>query len=349
MSVKPLSGQTPNIFTTTTLSSASLFVKTTTASGAASKAATSAGPVDAVTFSAKALASLKGQAASAASPAGTETAPAAAKTTAPEAGWTGPSIQFKRPSLTLEGDQPAFAPGANQAIMDYQRDKMAHRFGMMSSVREALGLSANIDDGGGVALTGKIADVIDKTLALDGKGGPQKPPELLAREAAQQGTSGMPEGTAKTSMITLYLPGTQGTGSEQIEIMIDDSAMEKLAAMSPQAVKDGLVDMLGGGDEAKAGNAAMKSGAFGKFMEENKDWHPEFASSKARFGLFDPDKGNTAQPMLMIQSESRPDYVRDHVGQLVDGVMKLLRGAAPPAATAATSEAPAAAPAAVKG
>lgn len=348
MSVKPLSGQTPNIFTTTTLSSASLFVKTTTASGAASKAATSAGPVDAVTFSAKALASLKGQAASAASPAGTETAPAAAKTTAYSAGWAGPSIQFKRPSLTLEGDQPAFAPGANQAIMDYQRDKMAHRFGMMSGVREALGLSANIDDGGGVALTGKIADVIDKTLALDGKGGPQKPPELLAREA-QQGTSGMPEGTAKTSMITLYLPGTQGTGSEQIEIMIDDSAMEKLAAMSPQAVKDGLVDMLGGGDEAKAGNAAMKSGAFGKFMEENKDWHPEFASSKARFGLFDPDKGNTAQPMLMIQSESRPDYVRDHVGQLVDGVMKLLRGAAPPAATAATSAAPAAAPAAVKG
>jgi hypothetical protein len=32
--------------------------------------------------------------------------------------------------------------------------------------------------------------------------------------------------------------------------------------------------------------------------------------------------------MMMIQSESRPDYVREHVGDLVDAVMGLLRGAA---------------------
>lgn len=359
MTVKPLSGSFVSLFSMTVSETSGKATARNNAASAVFKEAKgkSGPPGDKVEFSAQALAALKSGAAmpiqaKAVAPASTPTASATADsatlvkvtgagamtnpvvatsasqaTAAPLDGTDTPPLLLK-----IDGTLPRFDPHQNDEIMAYHEKVFAHHLQRNDLLRKSFGLSQDIEDGGGLALSGNIAKVIDRTMTLDGAALPEKPPALLAKEqAAAASPSTMPEGSARTSMITLYLPGSQGTGSEQIEIMFDDKAMTKLAGMSPDAVKAGMIDMLAGTEQGAAGNAAMKRGMMGKMMEENAAWHPEFANSKARYGVFDPDQGTNAQPMMMIQSESRPDYVREHVGDLVDAVMGLLRGAAPTA------------------
>ena len=332
MSMKPLSGPLPDIFA---VAPSPLFVRTV-ATGTAAAKPTKAEPQDEVAFSAQALAALKSErtasTAAAAIPGGSAGDASGATTTVFDA--------RKTPMrLRVDGDRPVFDPARDRAVLEYHRDSFEHGRERNDVLRQSFGLPGDIADGGGLALTGDITGVIDKTMALDGKPPPDKPAEMLAMEkeraAGPDPYGGSPppsEAVKNTSMITLYLPGSQGTGSEQIEIMLDNSALSKLASMSADTVKKGLVDLMTGSDSAKAGNEAVKNGDFGAFMAENKDWHPEYTSPKARVAFFDPDKGADQQPMLMIQSESRPDYVRDHADSMVDAVMGLLRGIAPAAA-----------------
>ncbi|MBK1842455.1 hypothetical protein JHL17_34175 [Azospirillum sp. YIM B02556] len=355
MTLKPLSGSFVSLFTATASGASGKAAARNDAARAVFKETKSGPPSDKVEFSAQALAALKSGAAmpvqaKAIAPASAATAASATLAKAPGGGATAaPAATPSAPQATaapldgtdtpplllnIDGTLPRFDPHRNDEIMAYHETVFAHHLQRNDLLRKNFGLPQNIEDGGGLALSGNIAKVIDRTMVLDGAVLPEKPPALLAKEqGAAASPSTMPEGSASTSMITLYLPGSQGTGSEQIEIMFDDKAMAKLAGMSPDAVKAGMIDMLAGTEQGAAGNAAMKKGMMGKMMEENAGWHPEFAASKARFGIFDPDQGTNAQPMMMIQSESRPDYVKEHVGDLVDAVMGLLRGAAPTATT----------------
>ena len=135
-------------------------------------------------------------------------------------------------------------------------------------------------------------------------------------------------------MITLFLPGSQGTDDKQVEIWLDNRAFDKLGKMSADEVKAGLVDMLNGPDAA-ASQAAVDNGAFGAAMRTDSEHHPEYQQSKARLGFFDPQQGTNAQPWLMIQSRSEPGYVQENAGKLVDTVMSILKegaaGSPPPA------------------
>ncbi|MBP2299909.1 hypothetical protein [Azospirillum picis] len=319
------------------------------------------GPVDDVAFSKQALAMLKSgmgtPAAASGTSAGTSAgisagtapaqgaAPAGASTNAPA-----DSRAQARPSdpppwkMRVEGeiDLPRFDSNQSDDVIAYGSALMEHHRGRADYVRGEFGRLGGEDTDYGLVLSGDIAAAIDKTMALDGVALPQKPASLLAKEKeGDAGPPAMPEGTANTSMITLALPNGQKDGYDQIEIMFDDRMMDKLAGMSAEDVKAGMVDMLAGSGRGAAGNEAMKGGMMGKFIEENAAWHPEYAKSQARYGLFDPDQGTDRQPLMMIQSQTRSGYVREHVGELVEAVMGLLRGLAPgtPAATPATAPA----------
>ncbi|MCG5241975.1 hypothetical protein ACIU1J_10445 [Azospirillum doebereinerae] len=222
--------------------------------------------------------------------------------------------------------------------MSHTRSMTIHAFARNEMLRTTFGLPKAVEAGGGLMLTGNIESVIDRTMEMDAAAAQGKPVSMLEREKIGFAEDpSMPEGTANTSMITLFLPGSQGSRSEQVDILFDDATMSKLAAMTPDAVKAGLVDMMADTDAARAGTAAMSGGTLGMFIAENGDRHPEYASPKARYGLFDPEQGEGGQPMLMIQSKSRPDYVHEHADDLVDAVMGLLRSLAPPGGGAAAS------------
>jgi len=347
MSVKSLSGSVPSLFTTGTLfGKAGESAETTAAMALFKPVGRNAEPVDEVSFSSQALAALKSGAGTAASrPAPTLAASEAAafKTTsaapasAPrgasqtaasrprtdDAGHGAPAPPDRSPPrLDVEGDRPVFDPSRDAREVSRVRSGTIHGFARNEMLRTAFGLPKEVEAGGGLMLTGHIESVIDRTMQLDAGTMPERP---------------MSEPEANTSMITLLLPNSRSGLNERIEILFDDTTMSKLAAMSPDAVKAGLVDMMADTDTARAGTAAMTSGSLGQFIAENGDRHPEYASPKARYGLFDPEQGESGQPMLMIQSRSRPDYVREHADDLVDAVMGLLRGLAPSGGGAAAS------------
>lgn len=220
-------------------------------------------------------------------------------------------------------------------IIDYHRDRMEFSGRADAFLRRNFGMPSIKDNGGGLMLTGKIVDAVHKRMAADGDPPPEKSAKLQAIEAQRaaqpQDPASPPEAppstaTQRTSMIVLSLPGTQGTGSRQVELWVDNDAMDKLAAMKPDDVKRALTDLKAGDEKAEAGNAAVKNGVFGDFMRENASYHPEFTKPEARYALFDPEKGASANPMLMIQTPDMGDYVREHVGDLVDGLMNILQG-----------------------
>lgn len=220
-------------------------------------------------------------------------------------------------------------------IIDYHRDRMEFSGRADAFLRRNFGMPRLEDKGGGLMLTGKIIDAVHKRMGADGDPLPEKSAELQAIEAQRaaqpQDPASPPEAapsaaTQRTSMIVLSLPGTQGTGSRQVELWVDNDAMDRLAAMKPDDVKRGLTDLKAGDEGAKAGNAAVNNGVFGDFMRENANYHPEFTKPEARYALFDPEKGASANPMMMIQTPDMGDYVREHVGDLVDGLMNILQG-----------------------
>lgn len=210
-------------------------------------------------------------------------------------------------------------------VMKYHEEALGTRFAAMKSLRGQFGLESEIEGGGGIMLSGDIGKVIDRQMETRGLGMPEKSQEVKDWEAERASkATPPPPGWDKTSMITLFLPGTKGTGDKQIEILLDNTAFDKLNKMSADDVKAGLVDMLNGPDAA-ASKAAVDNGAFGAVMRGDSEHHPEWQNSKARLGFFDPAQGIKSQPWLMIQSESEPGYVKENAGKLVDAVMNILK------------------------
>lgn len=293
---------------------------------ARSSAPAAGAPVeDAVSFSQAALAALKAGGPTAKAPA--THGPSAPAATAPAAA---------PPMLTIDGGLETVDFKQLQRTTDLQMGHMAEQREFFhqrnDALRSAFGLPADIEQGGGLMLSGAIGDAIDGWMAANGTSKPEKPAELAAWEkarASDDGGSAQPPGTARTAMITLFLPGSQGTGSEQVEIWIDNQAFEKLASLSADEVKAGLMDLMTGGAKADSVNKAIDDGPFGQFIAENAAHHPEFGTPNARLAFTDPDGGD--HPLLMIQSESRPDYVMKNADQLVDTVMGILKAAHPQA------------------
>lgn len=302
-----------------------------TAKPAGAKSTTpAAGPAveDAVSFSQAALAALKSGAPVAtkapASHAPAVYAPATAVTTAAP-----PLLKVEGGLETVDFEQIQRMGDLLMSHLDAQRDFSRQR---NDALRSAFGLPTDIGQGGGMMLSGAIGDAIDGWMAANGTPRPEKPAELAAWEKARAGDDAgpaLPPGTARTSMITLFLPGSEGTGSEQVEIWIDNQAFEKLASLSADEVKSGLMDLMKGGAKAESVNKAIADGPFGQFMTENAAYHPEFSRPKARLAFTDPAGGD--HPLLMIQSESRPDYVMKNADKLVDTVMGILKAAYPQA------------------
>lgn len=286
---------------------------------------------DAVSFSQAALAALKSGAPVAAkapaSYAPAAYAPATAATTSAP------------PLLTIEGGLEPVDFKQIQRMGDLLMSHMDEQRGFFGkrndALRSAFGLPTDIEQGGGLMLSGAIGDAIDGWMAANGTAKPEKTAELVAWEKARAGDdsgSAPPPGTARTAMITLFLPGSQGTGSEQVEIWIDNQAFEKLASLSADEVKAGLMDLMKGDAKADSVNKAIADGPFGQFMTENAAYHPEFSRPGARLAFTDPAGGD--HPLLMIQSESRPDYVMKNADKLVDTLMGILKAAYPQAGEA---------------
>lgn len=212
-----------------------------------------------------------------------------------------------------------------EKVMEYHSARMDFVRDAMKSLRSQFGFEGEGESTGNVSLGGEIGKVVERQAVSRGRGMPEKSQEVKDWEAERQYEASVPpEGWDTTSLITLFLPGSQGTDDKQVEIWIDNRAFEKLGAMSADEVKAGLVDMLNGPDAA-ASQAALDNGAFGAAMRLDSQHHPEFQKSKARLGFFDPQQGTDAQPWLMIQSRSEPGYVHENAGKLVDTVMSILK------------------------
>jgi len=215
------------------------------------------------------------------------------------------------------------------AVMAYHGEQRDYMRRMMTFARESFGLG-KVEDGGGLMLSGDIGNLIKKSAAQAGIEEPKMPAEVAAWEAARSsGSEAEPapsKATQGTSMVTLYLPEDKGGG--QVEFFFDNKALDALANMSADALKGGLVDLLNGGEKGKKTNEAMKQGLFGQWMEENAEYHPEWQQSKARLAFTAPDQPAGSQPLFMIQSKERPDYVTQHTDELVSSVLKLLKGGA---------------------
>lgn len=205
-----------------------------------------------------------------------------------------------------------------------------HHFKRDAALRENFDLpSLESEQGGGLMLSGDITKVVDRWMANNGS----PAPERTAPEAGAPAESTEPKasnGFDGTSMITLFIPtaNTQNAGNEKVEILFDNAFLKSLASRSAEEVKTGLVDMLAGGRKANAMKTAMENGTFGAWFDANADRHPEFRDTNARFGYVDPDNP-TDHPSLMIQSNQRPEYVRENLDAIVDSVMTILHGAYP--------------------
>lgn len=305
-----------------------------TAKPAAAKSATPAAAAggeeveDAVSFSTAALTALKSGAPVAAK-APASYAPGSYVPGASATSSTPPLLKVEGGLETVDFKQLQRMSDLLMSHLDAQRDFSLQR---NDALRSAFGLPTDIEQGGGLMLSGAIGDAIDGWMAANGTARPEKPAELVAWEKARASddtASTQPPGTARTAMITLFLPGSQGTGSEQVEIWIDNQAFEKLASLSADEVKAGLIDLMKGGAKAESVNKAIADGPFGQFMTENAAYHPEFSRPNARLAFTDPAGGD--HPLLMIQSESRPDYVTKNADKLVDTVMGILKAAYPQA------------------
>lgn len=212
-----------------------------------------------------------------------------------------------------------------EKVMEYHSARRDFARDTIQSLRGQFGFDPEGKDGGNLMLSGEIGKVVERQMESRGLAIPEKSQVVKDWEAGHQSeASPPPEGWDTTSMITLFLPGSQGTDDKQVEIWLDNRALEKLGKMSADEVKAGLVDMLNGPDAA-ASQAAVDNGAFGAAMRTDSQHHPEFQQSKARLGFFDPQQGTDAQPWLMIQSRSEPGYVHENAGKLVDTVMSILK------------------------
>lgn len=221
-----------------------------------------------------------------------------------------------------------------EKVMEYHSARMDFVRDAMKSLRTQFGFEEEGENAGNLMLSGEIGKVVERQAVSRGGVMPEKSQEVKDWEAERQSQSSPPpKGWDTTSMITLFLPGSQGTDDKQVEIWLDNRAFDKLGKMSADEVKAGLVDMLNGPDAA-ASQAAVDNGAFGAAMRTDSQHHPEFQQSKARLGFFDPQQGTNAQPWLMIQSRSEPGYVQENAGKLVDTVMSILKegaaGSPPP-------------------
>lgn len=212
-----------------------------------------------------------------------------------------------------------------QKVMEYHSARMDFVRDAMKSLRTQFGFEEEGENAGNLMLSGEIGKVVERQAVSRGGVMPEKSQEVKEWEAERQSeATPPPKGWDTTSMITLFLPGSQGTDDKQVEIWLDNRAFDKLGKMSADEVKAGLVDMLNGPDAA-ASQAAVDNGAFGAAMRTDSEHHPEFQQSKARLGFFDPQQGTDAQPWLMIQSRSEPGYVQENAGRLVDTVMSILK------------------------
>ena len=236
-----------------------------------------------------------------------------------------PPVQLK-----IAGDDISFADfqamsARFEKVMDYHLARGEFLIDTMKTLRTQFGFEADGKSTGNVSLSGEIGNVVERQAVSRGRAMPEKSQEVMEWEAERQSEASPPsEGWNTTSLITLFLPGSQGTDDKQVEIWIDNRAFEKLGSMSADEVKAGLVDMLNGPDAA-ASQAAVDNGAFGAAMRLDSQHHTEFQKSKARLGFFDPEQGTNAQPWLMIQSRSEPGYVQENAGKLVDTVMSILK------------------------
>lgn len=321
-----------NLFTPVQ-NSGSVFTAKPAAAKSATPTAAAGGVEDAVSFSKVALAALKSGAPLAAkapaSYAPASYAPAAHAPVATATTSAPPLLKVEGGLETVDFKQLQRMSDLLMGHMDDQREFFGQR---NDALRSSFGLPTDIELGGGLMLSGAIGDAIDGWMAANGTARPEKPAELVAWEKARASDdpgSAQPPGTARTSMITLFLPGSQGTGSEQVEIWIDNQAFEKLASLSADEVKAGLMDLMTGGAKADSVNKAIADGPFGQFMTENAAYHPEFSRPNARLAFTDPAGGD--HPLLMIQSESRPDHVMKNADRLVDAVMDILKAAYPQA------------------
>ncbi|WP_395453991.1 hypothetical protein ACHMW5_08645 (plasmid) [Azospirillum melinis] len=211
-----------------------------------------------------------------------------------------------------------------EKVMEYHSARMDFTRDTIKSLCGQFGFDPD-GNGGNLMLSGEIGKVAERQMESRGRAMPEKSQEVKDWEAERQSQASVPpEGWDKSSLITLFLPGSQGTDDKQVEIWLDNRAFEKLGKMSADEVKAGLVDMLNGPDAA-ASQVAVDDGAFGAAMRTDSRYHPEYQQSKARLGFFDPQQGTSAQPWLMIQSRSEPGYVQENAGKLVDTVMSILK------------------------
>ena len=211
-----------------------------------------------------------------------------------------------------------------EKVMEYHLARWDFTRDTIKSLRGQFGFDPD-GNGGNLMLSGEIGKVAERQMESKGFTIPEKSQVVKDWEAERQSEASVPpEGWDTTSMITLFLPGSQGTDDKQVEIWLDNRAFETLGKMSADEVKAGLVDMLNGPDAAAA-LAWVDNGACGAAMRTDSRYHPEFQQSKARLGLFDPQQGTSAQPWLMIQSRSEPGYVQENAGKLVDTVMSILK------------------------
>ncbi|CAO3363734.1 hypothetical protein [Azospirillum palustre] len=239
----------------------------------------------------------------------------------------GPSaqpVQLKIPGDLSFADFKAMS-ARMEKVMDYHLARGNFIRQSMESLRSQFGFEGEGEAAGNVSLGGEIGKVVERQAVSRGIAMPEKSQEVKDWEAERQsGASFPPDGWDKSSLITLFLPGSQGSDDKQVEIWLDNRAFDKLGKMSADEVKAGLVDMLNGPDAA-ASQAAVDDGAFGAAMRADSEHHPEFQQSKARLGFFDPEQGTSAQPWLMIQSRTEPGYVQENAGKLVDTVMSILK------------------------
>ncbi|MHA7062275.1 hypothetical protein [Azospirillum argentinense] len=221
-------------------------------------------------------------------------------------------------------------PASSDPTDDYFAKMQKYFEDLNNFTKKTLGLG---DRAGvtGVGLTGDIINVMKKAAAKAGIVEPEMPASIKAmKEEREARSASEPEkepgpGMKGTSLITLYMPEDQGGG--QVELWLDNKALDKLTDLSAQNVKSSLVDLMKGDGKAAAANAAIDNGIFGKAFAENAAWHPEFRTPKARMAYFDPSAEPGESPLFMIQSKNQAGYVSQHAGDLAANLINLLKAA----------------------
>ncbi|HYC02382.1 MAG TPA: hypothetical protein VED40_03770 [Azospirillaceae bacterium] len=246
---------------------------------------------------------------------------------------------------------PKGSAPVDPAVVDAQRGEYAaamreYNTKFMEATRDLLG----VKETEGFILTGRISETLKKVFAAQGLVEPQKPAELAAADAAAEARTrpvphpdalhplsvrpqATPEPTA--SRITIFASGGPSKGS--VDIIFNDAALDRIAKLSPEELRAGMVDAFSGGTRGAAANQAVERSAIGRFVASNDQKNPDLKAANQRFVALDPAK-REATPLFVVQTSNSPDLLGRSMDEIVQTVSRAL-GRRDPADQAALSAA----------